>query len=95
MSIQEFLMWLAGGLGSTFVFSYIAERWAWFQSLKSDTKKMLATVGSSLIAVLAYVTFTYVPVSFWEVVSPYWQIVVAVIATNYGTQVFHKYDKTL
>ena len=37
----------------------------------------------------------YVPAEVWTMLSPYWQLVVAVITVNYGTQVFHKYDKSL
>lgn len=95
MSIQEFVLWLAGGLGSTFVFSYIAERWAWFQSLKADTKTLVSTIGASVLAVLAYVVITYVPAEVWVLLSPYWQIIVGVVTVNYGQQVFHKYDKEL
>ena len=95
MSITEFFLWLAGGLGSSVTFSYIAERLEWFQKLDVDAKKVWATVGSSVIAILAYVIYTYVPSEVWVVLSPYWQLIVAVISVNYGTQVFHKYDKTL
>jgi hypothetical protein len=95
MSIQDFLVWLSGGVGATLVASYIAERSVWFQALKSDTKKVYTTVVSAILAIGAYLTFTYVPVEVWTVLSPYWQIVLAVIATNYGGQVFHFFDKKL
>lgn len=95
MSIQEFLVWLASGLSASFVFSYVAERWDWFQSLGVEAKKLWSTVGASVLAVLAYVVYTYVPVEVWTLLSPYWQLVVAVITVNYGTQAFHKYDKEL
>ena len=95
MEISEFLLWLASGLGATFIFSYFAERWEWFLNLRQDTKRLYSTIGASLLAIVAYVTVTYVPVEFWVAISPYWQIVVGVIINNYGTQVFHKYDKTL
>lgn len=95
MSIVEFLLWVASGLGSSAVFSYIAERWAWFQSLKSDTKKLVKTVGASALAILAYVTVTYVPADIWVLLSPYWQLIVGVVLVNYGTEVFHQYDKEL
>lgn len=95
MTINDFVLWLASGLGASFVFSYFAERWNWFQDLKADTKKLYSTIGASVIAILAYVTITYVPAEVWVVLSPYWQLVVGVIAVNYGTQGFHQYDKTL
>ena len=95
MSIQEFLLWLMSGLGASFVFSYVAERWAWFQSQSVDAKKLYSTVGSAVLAILAYVVYTYVPAEVWVLLSPYWQLVVAVITVNYGTQVFHDYDKGL
>lgn len=95
MSILEFLLWLAGGLGSSVTFSYFAERWAWFQTLDVEVKRVYSTVGASIIAILSYVTYTYVPAEVWVMLSPYWQLVVAVITVNYGTQMFHKYDKTL
>jgi len=95
MSIQDVLVWLFGGVGASAVFSYLAERWEWFQSLTVDTKKVYKTVGASVIAILAFVAYTYVPVSYWEVLSPYWQVVVGVIAVNYGVEVFHFFDKKL
>lgn len=95
MSIQEFLLWLMSGLGASFVFSYVAERWAWFQELSVEAKKLYATVGSSVLAILAYVTYTYVPSEVWVALSPYWQLVVVIVTVNYGTQVFHRYDKEL
>jgi uncharacterized membrane-anchored protein len=95
MEITEFLVWVASGLGATSVFSYIAERWAWFQGLTSDTKKLVSTISASVLAILAYVTVTYVPAEVWVMLSPYWQIIVGVVMINYGTQVFHKYDKGL
>jgi len=95
MEIKEFLVWVASGLGATSVFSYFAERWAWFQKLATDTKKLVSTVSASVLAILAYVIVTYVPAEVWVVLSPYWQIVVGVVVINYGTQVFHSYDKEL
>lgn len=95
MTIQEFLLWLMSGLGASFVFSYLAERWAWFQELASDTKKLYSTAGSAVIAILSYVVYTYVPAEVWVMLSPYWQLVVAVVTVNYGTQVFHSYDRKL
>lgn len=95
MSIQEFLLWLMSGLGASFVFSYIAERWAWFQDLPADAKKLYSTIGSAVLAILAYVVYTYVPAEVWVLLSPYWQLVVAVVTVNYGTQVFHFYDRKL
>lgn len=95
MSIQEFLLWLTSGLGASFVFSYFAERWEGFQSLSKDTRKLWATIGASALAILAYLVYTYVPAEVWVTLSPYWQLVVAIITVNYGTEVFHKYDKEL
>lgn len=95
MSIVEWLLWVASGLGSSAVFSYIAERWDWFQTLKSDTKRLVATVGASVLALTAYAVVTFTPAEFWVLLTPYWQIVVGVIAVNYGTQMFHNYDKEL
>ncbi len=95
MSIQDFLVWLSGGVGATFAASYIAERNARFQSLESDAKRIYTTAVSVILAIGAYLTFTYVPAEVWVLLSPYWQIVLAVIATNYGGQVFHFFDKKL
>lgn len=95
MSISDFVLWLASGLGASFVFSYFAERSVKFNALSFETKKLVSTIGASVIAVLAYVTVTYVPAYVWVSLSPYWQIVIGVIAVNYGTQGFHQYDKNL
>jgi len=95
MSIQDFLVWLSGGVGATLVASYIAERSAWFQTLDSEVKKFGKTVASALVAIVAYLTYAYVPAEVWVVLSPYWQIILAVVATNYGVEVFHWFDRKL
>lgn len=95
MSIFDFLVWLSGGVGATLVASYIAERSVWFQALESEAKKLAKTAASALVAIVAYLTYTYVPVEVWTVLSPYWQIVLAVVATNYGVEAFHWFDRKL
>lgn len=95
MELQEFLLWMAGGLGASFIVSYLAERWEWFQTLSKDAKQLYSTVASAVLAILAYVTYTYVPAEVWVVLSPYWQIIVGVVTVNYGTQVFHAFDRKL
>lgn len=94
MSITDFLSWLFSGIGASLVVSYIVERWGWFQLQSFDVKRLLTTISASALAIIAFVVFTYVPSGFWVTISPYWQIIVAIVATNYGTQMFHKYDKT-
>jgi len=95
MSIQDLLVWLMGGLGSSAVVSYLAERWAWFQSLAPEVKKLYKTVGASVVAILAFLANQYVPVEVWNSLSPYWQLILGVIAVNYGVEVFHWFDKKL
>ena len=95
MSIVGFLTWLATGLGASFVASALAERSKWFQFLTYENKKLYVTIGASVLAVLAYITVTYVPMNVWAVLTPYWQLVVGVIAVNYGTLFFHKFDKEI
>lgn len=95
MSIQEFLVWLSGGLGATMVASYIAERSSWFQALESNARKFYTALSASALAILAYLTYTYVPSDVWVALTPYWQLVLGVVAVNYGTEVFHWFDKKL
>jgi hypothetical protein len=95
MEFKEFFVWLASGLGSSFVVSYFAERWMWFQSLESEQRKIWSTFGASVLAILSYLVYTFVPAEFWVMLSPYWQIVVGVITVNYGTRIFHEYDRQL
>ena len=95
MSINDFLIWMYGGLGSSLVFSYFAERWERFQMLSSDQRKLYKTIGASLVAIVSYLAITYVPVDFWTLLSPYWELVLGVIAVNYGVEMFHLFDKNL
>lgn len=95
LTIPEFLMWIAGGLGSTLIVSYIAERWVWFQSLRSEVKKVYSTAFASVLSLLAFAVYTYVPAEFWVMLSPWWQIVLGVITVNYGMELFHYFDKQL
>jgi len=93
VTIQEFIIWLSGGLGSSLVVSYFAERIEWFKKLDLDTKKLYKTIWASVLAVASYVVYTYVPAEFWTVISPYWQVVLGVIIVNYGVEIFHLFDK--
>lgn len=93
MSIQDFLVWLSGGLGATIVASYVMERLAWFQKRGVEAKKIIKTAGASGVAILAYVTYQYVPAEVWVILTPYWQLVLGAIAVNYGVEVFHWFDK--
>lgn len=93
VTIQEFLIWLSGGLGSSLVISYFAERIERFRKLDLDIKKLYKTIWASALAVISYVVYTYVPVDFWTLISPYWQVVLGVILVNYGVEIFHLFDK--
>ncbi len=95
MSILEALVWLSSGVGATLVASYFAERWAWFQAQSAEAKKVYKVVFASLISILALLTYTYVPAEVWIALTPYWQLVLGVIASNYGVEVFHYFDKRL
>jgi uncharacterized membrane-anchored protein len=94
-TIVDFLVWLSGGIGATLVASYIAERWQWFQEQTPNVKTFLKTVVASVIAVAAFVTYTYVPAEVWIALAPYWQLILGVVATNYGVEIFHWFDKRL
>ena len=91
--MREFLIWLSGGLGASTVFSYLAERWSWFQLQSPDNKKLYKTVGASLLALASFGMYTYVPTEFWMSLDPFWKVVLGVIAVNYGVEVFHWFDK--
>lgn len=93
MTVQEFMVWLSGGLGSSLVVSYFAERIERFRELEVDTKKLYKTIWASVLAVVSYLVYEYVPVTFWEAISPYWQVVLGVIIVNYGVEIFHLFDK--
>jgi hypothetical protein len=94
MSVTDFLQWLASGLGANVVFSYLAERWPWFQAKSADAKTWLSIACTAVIAIGAYATLTYVPSSFWTLISPYWMIVVGAVGMYLGTQFYHNVDKT-
>lgn len=94
MTILDGLIWLTGA-GALFVVSKAVEKWAWFQDLEAETKQLLATVLASAVAVIAYILQVYVPVEFWEVLTPYWTLIVGIVSMNYGLELFHKFDKNV
>ena len=94
MELYELFVWLTG-FGATVVASYFAERYWRFQALNSEMKRLWKTVVASVIAIIAFLTIEYVPVEFWSAVAPYWKLVFGVIVANYGTEVFHFFDRKL
>ena len=93
--IRDVLVWIMGGLGSTVIVSYLVERWTWFQNLRSDVKKLYSTLAATVLSLVAFAVYTYVPAEVWVVLTPWWQIVVGVFAVNYGMEIFHYFDKKL
>jgi len=93
MNLNDFLNFLIYSGGSVAVMSFIAERWAWFQSLVSEKKQLYSFIGSASIAIVSYAFLTYAPAGFIEAMTPYFTILASVFGVYYLGQAFHAEDK--
>jgi len=91
--LPAFLAKLAGPGGPLVIgalVSILAVKWPWFQRQGSDVKWLLAVGLSVVIAVAAQLLLTYVPVTVWEQVAPYWTILAAAVLAWAGNQAWYQ-----
>jgi len=77
---KDVIVWLMGA-GSIALFSLLAEYWTWFQEKDSETKKYVSNVVVSVIALVAYALYMFVPAEVFEAADPIIKIVVAVLGS--------------
>jgi len=92
MSIEQFLMFLAGAGGAAAAFAFIAERVPAFQAVPSHHKSLVVLAGSLVIALAAWSVLAYVPAATLDEIAPVFQIVYGVAGAWIASQVAHKAD---
>lgn len=88
-TLPAFLEMLAGPVGWVILgalFSDLCSKWAWYNTQNDFLKRGLILAGSVVVAVVARVALTYVPVSFWDATAEYWYILAGVVITYLGSQ---------
>lgn len=92
IDLKDFVNWIIFGGGSVLASSFILERFAWFQSLTSDMRKIVSYVSASVLGVGAYALINYAP-DFITVAQPYFLILVGTFVSIFLTNTFHASDK--
>lgn len=92
ITFNEFISWLVFGGGSVLASSFLLERWAWFQTLKSENKQLLSYVSASSLGIGAYALITYAPV-FVDAAQPYFLILASTFVSIFLSNTFHSADK--
>lgn len=92
MNLVEFLTWLATGGGAAVGLAFILERWPKFQSFTVVQKSLGTLLGTTLVALLAYVVLTYVPKEILNQIAPYFMVVAGVVTTWLSSQMGHAVD---
>ena len=87
-----FLMWLMG-IGGAVAASFVLERIPAFQNLSSEMKKFVAYGVAGLIGVGAYALVTFAP-DLVVMAEPYFAILAMIFTAIFGSNVFHKFDKS-
>lgn len=88
MSLNEFLVWLSSG-GSIVFVSWIAERWAWFQSLGKEAKQWFIYGSSVILSFVAYSVVTFVSPEVLAQLAPFFTILSATFVSVFLGQAFH------
>ena len=93
MELQKFLEFMYLGGGGIVVFSWLAEKWAWFQSKSSETKKLITFVSGAVLSIIALSIMTFVPEETMKLLEPYFLLIYGNFAVLFTGQVFHKFNK--
>ena len=75
MGLQEFLVWLSGGVGASTVVTWVFARWPWFVALPENTRKLLLATSCAIVALGSYQIVLMVPQNTIEMLAPYFSIV--------------------
>jgi len=91
MTLNEFLVWLTSG-GSIIFVSWIAERWAWFQSKSADVKQWIIYGASVVLSIGAYYA-AQLPASTLVQLAPIFLILSGTFISIFVGKMFHSVDK--
>ena len=92
MTLTDFLVWLTAG-GSIIAFSWLAERWAWFQLQTSNMKQGIMFGACVVLSLGAFAIQQYVPVETLNALAPWFGIVASIFVSLFLSKTFHQADK--
>lgn len=92
-SLYAFFSWLLYSGGAALFVSWLLDKIPAFQALKSEVKKIVALVSTLTVGLGAYAFITYVPPDVILVLDPWFKIIVGLVLTWSGQQVYHKLTK--
>ena len=93
MDTVQVLLWIATGGGAALIFSWVAERWAFYQALSPAWKQILYYLGVALLACLAYAGVQYIPADVIALIDPYVKIVFVALGLGLGGTLWHSARK--
>jgi len=91
--LYNFIVWFGSVAGAGVVTSFIFERWAYFQSLASESKKWVSFGGMALLGLSSHLVLTYVPADVLASMAPYFSILAASFVSVFSGNMFHKGDR--
>ena len=92
-SLPEFMIWLGTGAGAAVAFSFLAELFPAWHKLEADAKKVVSSIGSVLIALLAFFGLQYIPADVIAAIDPYFKVIVGVLGVHFSGQLYHQITK--
>jgi hypothetical protein len=92
MSLNEFLVWLAG-IGSVLAISWLFEYFKLFQNLEPQKKQLVFFVVCSIVAVGAQYVNANLSAKVIEQIAPYFKVIFAVFGYLFLGDKFHETTK--
>ncbi len=88
-ALPDFLRTLAGPAGWVLLGAFVSAmlaRWEWFCRQPTVFKSLVPVALAAVLSIGAQLLLTYVPVTFWAAIAPYWTIVAGAAVTWLGSQ---------
>lgn len=94
MTLNDFLLWLAGSAGASVAASWILERIPKYVNIAvAETKRWIFFVCCLVLSGGAYAIITYVPTDILNALAPWFGLLAATFVSVFTGSSFHKVDK--
>jgi hypothetical protein len=90
MDIFQFFTWLAGGVGSSIVVSWLFSKWPWYNAQSSNFKKYGFAVACALVSLAGYAVMTFVPADILTMLQPYFAIIAVAFSGLFAGNSFYQ-----
>lgn len=92
-NLNGLVSWVVWSGGALLIASWILDKIPSFVTLAPDPKRYINMAVSVVLALAAYAVITYVPVTVFSLLDPWFKIVAGVIALYSGQQLYHAQTK--